>query len=90
MWLAGSGLLLVRFVAARVLLLAAGRRWRRVVDDALRGPAERIRHRLGWRRRVRLAEVMMKNGHGLCHDTAGNGHFAFEPETIGYWKRLAS
>ena len=56
LWLAGSGLLLARFVVARFLLLVAGGRRRRVADDALRGQVERIRHRLGLRRRVRLAE----------------------------------
>ncbi len=56
LWLAGSGLLLARFVAARVLLLVAGGRRRRVADDALRGQVERIGRRLGVRRRVRLLE----------------------------------
>jgi hypothetical protein len=27
-------------------------------------------------------EVKMKNGHGLCHDSAGNIYFTFEPETV--------
>src|SRR5512142_720237 len=28
------------------------------------------------------AEVKMKNGHGLCLDTAGNIYFTFEPEKV--------
>src|SRR5690349_20201312 len=28
------------------------------------------------------AEVKMRNGHGLCHDTQGNIYFTFEPEKV--------